>query len=217
MKNNKLLAYVFLLFLTGCTGSKITTVWKAADITSQSYGKILVLGLIPEKDRRIQENMENHVAGDLIDLGYSAVTSLQLFGPKAFDQLDENAALEKLKNSGISAVITIVMLDKKKERKYVQPQVTYSSGGYMNNFWEYRLGLYNRILEPGYYITDTKYYWESNFYEMSSRKLIYSVQTQSFDPKNSWSMGHEYGHMIVNNMVREKILKTQGRIQTEKF
>ncbi len=56
--------------------------------------------------------MENHVVGDLIDLGYSAITSLQTFGPKAFDQMDEKSALEKLKNSGITAVITIVLLDK---------------------------------------------------------------------------------------------------------
>jgi len=214
MKNNMILAALFL-FVTGCSSSKITTVWKANDISNQTYGKILVLGLIPDKDRRIQENMENHVAGDLIDLGYNAVTSLQVFGPKAFDLMDERSALEKVKNSGINAVITIVMLDKKKERKYIPARANYSSGGYMNNFWEYRTGLYNRIIEPGYYITESKYYWESNFYEISPQKMIYSVQTQSFDPKNSWSMGHEYGHMIINNMVKEQVLKNQNKQQSE--
>ena len=66
-------------------------------------------------------------------------------------------------------------------------------GYYYNRFWGYRTVLSRRIYEPGYYITDTKYFWESNLYDMSTQKLVYSVQTQSFDPANSESMGHEYG------------------------
>ena len=38
------------------------------------------------------------------------------------------------------------------------------------------------------------------------KKLIFSIQTESFAPANSESMGHEYGRMIVKKMVREKVL-----------
>ena len=48
---------------------------------------------------------------------------------------------------------------------------------------------------------------------MSTQKLVYSVQTQSFDPANSESMGHEYGLMIVKNMVKQNVLKQQTAIE----
>jgi hypothetical protein len=171
----------------------------------------MVVGLIKENDRTIQQNMENHFVGDLKDLGYNAVSSLQEYGPKAFDNLTEEAALAKLKGSGVDAVMTIVLLDKEKESKYVAGSIYYSPYGYYyNRFWGYRTTLYRRIYEPGYYVTDTKYFWESNFYDMSTEKLVYSVQTRSFDPVNTESMGHEYGKMIVKDMVKENVLQKQG-------
>jgi hypothetical protein len=35
---------------------------------------------------------------------------------------------------------------------------------------------------------------------------VYSVQTQSFDPGSSESLGHEYGQLIVKDMVKKNIL-----------
>ncbi|MBK8496107.1 MAG: hypothetical protein IPL50_14645 [Chitinophagaceae bacterium] len=199
---------ISLLAFAGCTSSKITTSWKAQDAMPQKYSKILVLGLIRETDRTIQENMENHLVGDLQALGYNAVSSLKEYGPKAFDNMDEPTAVAKLRNSGVDAVITIVLLDKQKESKYVPGNVYYSPYSYYSNrFWGYRTTLYQRIYEPGYYVTDTKYFWESNLYEMGNQKLVYSVQTESFDPANSESLGHEYGQLIVKDMVKQNILK----------
>ena len=204
MKKIKWLGFALLLAGGGCSTSKITSSWAAQYTMPRNYNKIMVLGLIQEKDRSLREHMEQHFVGDLTDLGYSAVSSLQEYGPKAFDGLDEKAAIEKIKNSGVDAVITIVLLDKRKERKYVAGQ--YVPQG---SFWDY-VGLRNaRIYEPGYYITDTKYFWESNFYEMNDLSLLYSVQTKSFSPSSKESMSHEYGKMIVNNMEEKKILHQQ--------
>ena len=214
MKKIKWIGFALLLMAAGCTTSKITTSWKAENTVPQKYNKILVLGLIRETDRTIQENMENHFVGDLRDLGYNAVSSLKEYGPKAFNKMDEEAALNQLKNSGVDAVITIVLLDKKRERKYIPRNLYYSPYSYYNNrFWGYRSALNYRIYEPGYYVTDTKYFWESNFYDMNTQKLVYSVQTQSFDPANSESMGHEYGQMIVKNMIKQNVLKQQTAIE----
>jgi hypothetical protein len=208
MKNVKWILSFLLLFAAGCSTLKTTTSWKARDVPVRPYHKIMVLGLIRESDRTIQENMENHFAGDLENLGYTAVSSLREYGPKAFSNMDEAAAIEKLKSSGVDAVITIVLLDKKKENQYVPGRMVYSPYGYYyNRFWGYHTALYRRIYEPGYYITDTRYFWESNFYDMNDQKLVYSAQTQSFDPITSESMGHKYGKMIVADMVKHGILR----------
>ncbi|HRO47545.1 hypothetical protein [Agriterribacter sp.] len=208
MKKINWLVIALSLMATGCSTTRITSSWKAENIIPQQYNKIMVLGLIRESDRSLQEKMEAHLAEDLKRLGYNAVSSLEEYGPKAFDKMDEDAALEKLKDSGIDAVITIVLLDKEKERKYVAGNIYYSPYGYYyNRFWGYRGVLYHRIYEPGYYITNTKYFWESNLYDMGNQKLVYSAQTQSFDPENSESMAHEYGRMILKNMIKENVLE----------
>ncbi len=210
MKKIKWVTFAIALIAMGCNSSKITTSWKATNAVMQKYNKVLVLGLIKENDRSIQEKMEKHFAGDLQELGYNAVSSLKEYGPKAFDKMEEVAAIEKLKNSGVDAVLTIVLLDKEKERQYIPPN-------YFNRFWEYSYSRYQRIYEPGYYVTSTRYYWESNFYEMGTQKLLYSVQTKSFDPANAESMGHEYGRMIVKNMVKKNILYQQTAVAKNNY
>lgn len=202
---------LFVLIFAGCTSSKITSSWKAKDAEPKFYSKILVLGLIREKDRTIQENMENHLVGDLKNLGYNAVSALKEYGPRAFYKMNEEEVIARLKNSGVDAVVTIVLLDKEKERRYVPGLINYSPYGYYyNRFWGYYGTMNRRIYEPGYYVTDTKYFWESNFYDMVTGQLVYSVQTQSFDPASSEMLGHEYGQLIVKNMVKNKVIAAVG-------
>lgn len=204
MKKIKWIGIALLIIANGCSTSKITSSWAGTNTTSRNYNKIMVLALIQDKDRSLREYMEQHFVGDLTGLGYTAISSLQEYGPKAFDGLDEKTAIEKIKNSGVDAVITIVLLDKKKERKYVSGQYLYR-----DNFWDYVGMRSTRIYEPGYYITDTKYFWESNFYDMKNMSLLYSAQTKSFSPSSKESMGHEYGKMIVKNMEKKNILQQQ--------
>jgi hypothetical protein len=204
---------IIALFLAGCTSSRITSSWKDENVSPRQYNKILVLGLIREADRTIRENMEDHLVGDLQNLGYNAVSALEEYGPKAFDKMDEEAALAKLNNSGVDAVVTIVLLDKGKEKRYVPGHINYSPYGYYyNRFWGYYGTMNRRIYEPGYYVTDTKYFWESNFYDMRTQKLLYSVQTQSFDPASSESLGHQYGLLILKHMIKNGVVAKKNII-----
>ncbi len=208
MKTKHFITAMIGFLLLSCSSSRITSSWKAETYTAKTYKKILVLGLIREADRRIQEDMEEHMVGDLAALGFNAVGSLKEYGAKFFDNKDEKEALKKIAESNIDAVITIVLLDKQKEHNYVPGRIYYSPYNvYYNRFWGYRTTLYNRIYEPGYYVTDTKYFWESNLYDMSNQQLVYSVQTQSFRSDNSVFLGHEYGLLIVKDMVKNHVLE----------
>jgi hypothetical protein len=145
--------------------------------------------------------MEDHLTGDLKKQGYNAASSLREYGPKAFRQLNEEAVPDKLQNSGFDAVITIVLLDKQKERYYVPGRLNY-----YHHFWGYYTTIYDRVYAQGYYVTNTKYFWESNLFDVSSKELIYSVQTESFDPASSESLAHEYGKLIVKDMIKNQVL-----------
>ena len=208
-----------LLLAVGCAPvSKITTSWKAESATPQKYDKILVLGLINEPDRTIREKMEEHIVGDLKDKGYNAVCACNEFNPKEFENLSEKQALDKLGNSGIDAVLTIVLLDKEREKYYVPGRVYYSPyAAYQGRFWGYYTTMYGRVYEPGYYAVDTKYFWESNFYSLGDKKLLYSAQSRSFDPGSAKVLAHSYGQMIVNDMTKQNILLDKGNTATKSF
>ena len=172
----------------------------------------MVLGLIGEPDRTIREKMEDHIAGDLKDLGYDAVSASREYGPKAFENMKEAEALLSLEQKGIQAVVTIVLLDKEKEKYYMPGRVMYSPYAiYQDRLWRYYSSMYDRVYQPGYYATNARYFWESNFYDLFDWKLLYSVQSQSFDPGSTNKLAHEYGKMIIKDMVKSNVLSSQAK------
>lgn len=214
MKTNKVFCFVTMLFLlNSCTTSYITSTWKAPDVTPKQYGKVMVLGIIHEADRNMRQKMESHLVGDLKALGYNAFSAYEVYGPKTFQDMDETKANQKLSEDGIDAVVTVVLLDKQKERYYMAGRVAYSPYVYYHDrVWGYYHSLNYRIGMPGYYDVSTKYFWESNLYDLNVNKLIYSVQTQTFDPSSTERLAHEYGQKIIDNMVKGKVLQKQESV-----
>jgi len=209
MKISLIAAGAVLFLMAGCSpSSRITHSWTSNAIGEKNYNKIMVVGLMPDNDRELRENMENHLVGDLTERGYNAISSLKEYGPKSFENMKEEEAIDALHTSGVDAVITIVLLDKNKEHFYIPGRVYFSPYFvYQRHFWGYYSTIYNRIYSPGYYEVATKYFWESNFYNLDTKELLYSVQTKSFNPDNSQSLAHEYGKLIVSDMARKGIIK----------
>ena len=211
MKTMRILAVVFLLVTIGCsTSTRITTSWTAPEHPARAYQKIMVLGLMGANDRLFREQMENHLAGDLRDLGYEAVTATTEYGPKAFQNLKREEALRQLYDNGIDAVLTIVLLDKQRERYYLPGRVYYSPYAmYHNRFWRYYTTMYDRVYSEGYYVEDTKYFWESNLFEVVRDKLVYSARTKSFDPASANMQAHENGLLLIKDMLKKKVIVNQ--------
>jgi hypothetical protein len=214
MKIIVILAAIFLFVASGCgPSSYITSSWKAENVQPKKYKKVVVLGLVRESDQGLRQKMELHLVGDLKNLGYNAVCSCDEYDPKAFENMSEDQAINKLRKSGVDAVLTIVLLNKTKERYYVPGRVQYSPYYiYHDRFWGYSRTMYGRIYSEEYYTVDTKYFLESNFYDLEANQLLYSAQSQSFDPTSAESFGHEYGQMIVKNMVQKNILSSQKEV-----
>ncbi len=207
MKRILIFPILLLLLFSGCvTTTKLTSSWKAEDSMQTKIKKVVVLGLIREYDRTLREKMEEHLVNDLKALGYDAVCACNEYNPKAFDNMSEEQAIDKLRSSGVDAVLTIVLLDKTSEKYYVPGRVQYSSAYYQSRFWHYTRLMMDRIYEENYYVTNTKYFWESNLYELKESKLLYSAQSQSFDPSSTESLGHEYGQLIIKDLVTKKVL-----------
>jgi hypothetical protein len=197
----------------GCgTTTHITNSWKAKDVQSKNYKKIVVLGVVRDVDITIRQKMEQHIAGDLKTMGYNAVCSCDEYNPRTFDNMTEKEAIEKIRKSGVDAVITVTLLDKKKEREYIPGRYEYPPLQNQLTFYHYYHTMYERIYTPGYFQVNTRYFWESNFYDLGTNQLLYSAQSQSFEPASTEKLSHEYGQMIVKDMVKNKIVSDQKQV-----
>ncbi len=203
-----LIFFLIVLLIASCSGStKITSSWKSPDVTSSelSSKKVMVVALLPDKDRELQKSMEMQLVNELKTKGVNAVSAFQTFGPKYFPQ-DEQKALNKLHETGIDNVLTIVLLDKNKEKSYTPGRVDIMPVGYYRNWFGYYRTVYTRVYTPGYYTSNTRLYWESNLYDLRGNKLLYSAQSESFDPSSISQLASDYSVKIIGDMAKQGLV-----------
>jgi hypothetical protein len=204
---NKIFLVFCIVVLCGCQTSKIIHTWTDKNISPRKYNKILVLGVLKDDDNELQANMEQHLAGDLKDLGYSAFAASDVYPVGTFIKGDTARAIEAMNDKGFDAVLTVVLLNKEKEKHYVPGRIFYTPyGTYSDQLDRYYLTMHDRIYTEGYYTTDTKFFWESNFYDRNAKKMIYSSQTQSFEAGSKEKLAHHYGLLLANNLVKSRVL-----------
>ena len=172
----------------------------------------MVLGIIREKDRSLRQQLEINFADDLKSMGYDAVSAMAEYGPKSFERVEEDKVADRLRKSGYDAVLTVSLLDKQKEQTYTPATVNYEpyTQLYYGRFGRYYTTMYDRVYTDGYYSTNTKYFLESNFYDISSGDLLYSGQTKSFDPTSAEALAMDNSKKILKDMKSEKII---GRVK----
>ena len=199
------------LLFASCSTSKITDSYTTQQgLTTNPARKILVLGLFSDKNRAAKRSMEEQLAVDLQKFGYNAVAATDEFGPTAFRGMTEKEALQKLQNEGIEQVVTINLVDKNNQKRYVpaSPAYGYAPGfwGYYSYYspWAYRP--YYRPYRPGYTETTTRYVFETNLYDVTNNQLLYSAQSQTVDASTMGALASDYARDIVKDMRKKNVL-----------
>src|SRR4051812_36508776 len=107
------LATIMFLMTVAVSCSKntsITNSWNSED-ASKPLNKVMIVALMPEKDRDLQQNVEQKLATNLALEGFNTVSAYAQYGPKAFQDQKEKDVLQNFKTSGVDGVITISLLD----------------------------------------------------------------------------------------------------------
>lgn len=209
MKSIRIFAFAMLaLFAVSCSSTQVVSSYKDQDATARNYKKILVLGIFQQKDRVIREQAEGQLADRLNKLGYTAVTSIQEFGPKSFDKVNEEEVASQLKNSGFDAVITTAVIDKQQSENYQPGRVDIRPVGVVyNRFGRYYSTVYDRVYQPGYYTKSTDFVVETNLYDIKDGNLVYSAQTQSMDPGSANDLAAANSKHVIRDMQAQGVLR----------
>lgn len=212
----KLFFLPLLALLIACQPSKITQTWTAKDASPKLYKKILVLGVLTDNDKDLQALIEDHLAADLKDLGYYALASNKIFPPGTFVKGDTVKAKAAIAGKGFDGILTVVLLDKKKDQYYVPGRITdYNQIDRIGRFDQYYNAVNEKIITPGYFGEETKYIWENNFYDLNSKKLIYTARSRSFDFTSKSTLAHTYGQLMAESLVEKKILIKPEKVEEE--
>ena len=210
MKPKHLFILLFALALTACGPSqKITNSWINPEAVSQGpYESIFIIVLSQSKEASF--SVEDRMAGIIATRGQKYVVSSAVFPPNL--SISENFTREQMaeaiKKTGCDAVFVIALLDIKTE-EYYQPGRAYypMNYGMYGSYYGYYNHYYPQVYSSGYYSSDKTYYIESNFYDLAEDNLLWSIQSEAYNPSSLDSWFDTYSNDLLNE------LKTEGLIE----
>ena len=206
----KILFLVVIIFaVVSCgTTTNITGSWKKPGATATTFKSIFVSALttdIPAKSA-IENGLQNKLAPML-----KVYKSTEVFPPdfESANRSDQAALLDKIRSTNADAIMTVALVDKDKEQRYVPGTASYNPMlryGYYGRWSAYR-GYWSPLYStPGYYVTDKTYYLETNLYDTKTEELIWSAQSATYNPSDMNSFLKGYLNSI------EKKMKDDGLI-----
>lgn len=163
--------------------------------------------MMGNKNRDLRENLEASIVQELQMKGLNATPATRVFGPKGFRGLSEEQTTQKVKAEGYTAVMIVSIVDREKEQVYNQG-VMYSRPvvvGYSRYYRRY-IYVYDQVYSPGYYTTSSKYLLQAEIYSVTSNELIYSGQTQSYDPNSIATLSDEFSKTIVKDLINKGLI-----------
>ena len=199
-----------LLFCAGCggTGTQLSATWTSPDYAKrEDVDEVLVVAVTPTEVRR--RIFEDSLVSKLQAEGISAYPSNQFH--ESVDQMDKEVVEALIKERGIEAIIVTRVLNLDRKEVVVPPSTVvtgYPSYGrpYYDSWYGYYSHGYSVTHDPGYTYTKMTVSLETNLYDTANGKLIWSGQSETFDPASTQEVIGPTTEIIVDELVYQKLL-----------
>ena len=204
--------WYFILTVLGCSTQKVTSSWVNREALPQKpITSLCVIAIVPDMAARF--SIEDKMETLLQSRGLKVVKSSELFPPRLSDDaVPREEMISKMKDAGCDGVLTISELDVTTEERYVPaieptplPPYRYRYYGSYHTYYNYR---YNQVYRPGYVTTDKTYFFETNFYDLESENLLWSIQSSAFEPADIESWFYEFSKLILKQLKKEGMLQS---------
>jgi len=211
------------LLLFGCgSATKLNTSIAAPDVQPKSYQKLAVLAFLPARTNRAI--IEDAVEKALLDQGIKGRVTYDMFPLAGDKELIQKMNLnpeqvkeivrEKVTENNIDGLLTISLLDAKSVERYVEGSrlsigvPLYSIDPvYAYTYTDYYNYAFTTVSKPGYYVNSTTYFIESNLFDITTEKMIWTGQTTTKEPNSVDKEASAFSKIIVNDLLRKNVLK----------
>jgi hypothetical protein len=196
-----------LVVLASCgTSQKVTSSWVDPHYQKgqRKYHKIFIAAVVNNKS--VRTSLENDLANAARSRGYEVVTSLEVYGPSFTkdNTPSREEMIGKIRTVGCDLIFTVTLVDKLSESRYVpgtnsySPWSAYGYGfrGYYNYWSPY-------MSDPGYYTTDKAYFMEGALFDAASENMIWSVQTEAYNPSSIESFSKSLTELMVRQVQKD--------------
>lgn len=212
------------LWFSGCKPStEITGSWKNSDATASAREINTILVTAMTERTAARQRVENDLAASLEKKGYKTIKSMDVLPPTftAGQMPDRQELLSKISDSGADAILTVALIDKETESHYVPGSYGYAPlprFGYYGTFWGYYNTWYPTLYSQGYYEEDKVYFIETNLYDAKTEELLWSAQSETYNPKSLPDFAKEFSKVVVSRMEKESLLNTnnESELATER-
>ena len=208
-------SFLIGLIFFGCKpATEITGSWKNSNeqaASSTIINTIVVAALTERTNAR--QTVEDNLALELNQNGYKTIKSIDILPPTFTDGKipDRKVLDEKIHQTGAQAVLTVVLLDQKTESRYQPGSYIYAPiprFGYYRHFWGYYSNWYPAVTSPGYYREDKIYFIETNLYDATTEQLLWSAQSQTYNPTNLGKFSKEFAKVVVAKIRKDGVFKS---------
>jgi hypothetical protein len=178
----------------------------------KKYNQVFVAAIIDNLS--VRQSVEATLANEVQNRGLRAVKSVDHFPPNftSGNKPAREDLLNVIKATGSDAIITVTVVDKGSETRYVPGTTTYApypAYGYYGSFYGYYGYHSTAYYSPGYYTTDKYYYLETNLYDVETEQILWSGQSETLNPGSLESFNRDYILALVTQMKKDGIIQTK--------
>jgi hypothetical protein len=197
--------FFVMLFVSCGPSQKVTSSWKNPQVTTTpSYKKVFITALVSNPNYR--SVIERDLAAAAQSRGLQTVSGMDIF-PATFtsnNQVSKEEILQKVKAAGADAILTVALVDKQSDTRYVPGTTTYMPHmGYagFGGYYGYAYGAY--YSSPGYYTEDKTYFMEARLFDVATENMIWSAQSEAYNPSKIDKFSRDYTAMLVDRMQQD--------------
>lgn len=186
----------------GCSQKGIMRTWSTSEEYEKHFDQVMIMGLV--NNVNLRNDVENTVVSTATKANLRSANGMSMFPPelgKPFDDVERAKA--RMRDKGYDGVLTVSLIDIQAAR-YIPPTQTYEPLVYYDRFGNYFFRTYDLVYRPGYFSETSKFFIETNFYELKVGRLVWSGRSRVFDPAELNSFLPTYARQLF------KELKEQG-------
>ncbi|RKZ14600.1 hypothetical protein DRQ53_11140 [bacterium] len=198
-----------VLSLAACGGgTKFSGTWTNPEFAGmQEVDQVLVVAVADNDNSR--RMFETELTNRLNKQGITAYPSVQFHD--SIEQMAKDHIQRLIDENGIEAIIVTRLVDVNREEVYVPPSTyvsSYPSYGspYYGSYYGYYSHGYSVSHSPGYSYEKVTVSLETNLYDASDEALIWSGQSNTFDPGSVQDVIGPTAQIIVEELVGRKLL-----------
>ena len=218
MKNIAIIAMLGIISVNCRPSTEITGSWKnpnqRAVAATEQISSILVTALTERT--HVRQTVEDEIAAALAKEGFKTTKSIEVLPPTISkgQKPDETDLLDRIKDTQADAILTMALIDEETETRYTPGNAAYAPVPRFGYYGTFR-GYYNTwsptLYSPGYYNEDKVYFIETNLYDVETEELLWSAQSEAYNPGSLPEFARDFSRMVVAAMKEEGLLSGGSR------